>query len=440
MMTDIEIAQSTPLCPIAEIAEKAGIPAEAAEPYGSNKAKITEDFLRQQEGRPRGKLILVTAVNPTPAGEGKTTTSIGLAQALCRMGEKAIVTLREPSLGPVFGLKGGAAGGGYSQVLPMEEINLHFTGDIHAVTAANNLLSALIDNHIHQGNALNIDPERVVFRRCMDMNDRSLRKIEIGLGGKANGTPRMDGFQISVASEVMAILCLAKDLRDLRERLGRILIGYDTAGKAVFARDLQAEGAMAALLREALRPNLVQTLEHTPCLMHGGPFANIAHGCNSVRATRLALTLADYTVTEAGFGSDLGAEKFFDIKCPAAGLEPSAAVPNTQTPLSFSSAMAVLILVTRATFMYSTAPAEALATEAVRPTLRRLGMMTPCAPAHSAVRMMAPRLCGSLISSHTTSRGASPRSRAAERMSSTLAYSRTAARAMTPWCAFVALM
>ena len=326
MMTDIEIAQSTPLCPIAEIAEKAGIPAEAAEPYGSNKAKITEDFLRQQEGRPRGKLILVTAVNPTPAGEGKTTTSIGLAQALCRLGEKAIVTLREPSLGPVFGLKGGAAGGGYSQVLPMEEINLHFTGDIHAVTAANNLLSALIDNHIHQGNALNIDPERVVFRRCMDMNDRSLRKIEIGLGGKANGTPRMDGFQISVASEVMAILCLAKDLRDLRERLGRILIGYDTAGKAVFARDLQAEGAMAALLREALRPNLVQTLEHTPCLMHGGPFANIAHGCNSVRATRLALTLADYTVTESGFGSDLGAEKFFDIKCPAAGLEPSAAM------------------------------------------------------------------------------------------------------------------
>ena len=326
MLTDIEIAQSTPLCPITEIAEKAGIPAEAAEPYGSNKAKITEDFLRQQEGRPRGKLILVTAVNPTPAGEGKTTTSIGLAQALCRLGEKAIVTLREPSLGPVFGLKGGAAGGGYSQVLPMEEINLHFTGDIHAVTAANNLLSALIDNHIHQGNALNIDPERVVFRRCMDMNDRSLRKIEIGLGGRANGTPRMDGFQISVASEVMAILCLAKDLRDLRERLGRILIGYDTAGKAVFARDLQAEGAMAALLREALRPNLVQTMEHTPCLMHGGPFANIAHGCNSVRATRLALTLADYTVTEAGFGSDLGAEKFFDIKCPAAGLEPSAAV------------------------------------------------------------------------------------------------------------------
>ena len=326
MMTDIEIAQSIPLCPIAEIAAKAGIPADAAEPYGSNKAKITEDFLRQQEGQPQGKLILVTAVNPTPAGEGKTTTSIGLAQALCRLGKRAIVTLREPSLGPVFGLKGGAAGGGYSQVLPMEDINLHFTGDIHAVTAANNLLSALIDNHIHQGNVLDIDPERVVFRRCMDMNDRALRKIEIGLGGKANGTPRFDGFQISVASEVMAILCLARDLRDLRERLGRILIGYNTAGKPIFARDLQAEGAMAALLREALRPNLVQTLEHTPCLMHGGPFANIAHGCNSVRATRLALTLADYTVTEAGFGSDLGAEKFFDIKCPAAGLTPSAAV------------------------------------------------------------------------------------------------------------------
>ena len=326
MMTDIEIAQSTPLCPIAEIAAKAGIPADAAEPYGSNKAKITEDFLRQQEGQPQGKLILVTAVNPTPAGEGKTTTSIGLAQALCRLGKRAIVTLREPSLGPVFGLKGGAAGGGYSQVLPMEEINLHCTGDIHAVTAANNLLSALIDNHIHQGNVLDIDPERVVFRRCMDMNDRALRRIEIGLGGKANGTPRFDGFQISVASEVMAILCLARDLRDLRERLGRILIGYNTAGKPIFARDLQAEGAMAALLREALRPNLVQTLEHTPCLMHGGPFANIAHGCNSVRATRLALTLADYTVTEAGFGSDLGAEKFFDIKCPAAGLTPSAAV------------------------------------------------------------------------------------------------------------------
>ena len=326
MMTDIEIAQSTPLCPIAEIAAKAGIPATAAEPYGSNKAKITEDFLRQREGKPQGKLILVTAVNPTPAGEGKTTTSIGLAQALCRLGKNAIVTLREPSLGPVFGLKGGAAGGGYSQVLPMEEINLHFTGDIHAVTAANNLLSALIDNHIHQGNALRLDPERIVFRRCMDMNDRSLRKIEIGLGGKANGTPRFDGFQISVASEVMAILCLAKDLKDLRERLGRILVGYTVEGKPVFAHDLQAEGAMAALLREALRPNLVQTLEHTPCLMHGGPFANIAHGCNSVVATKTAMALSDYTVTEAGFGADLGAEKFLDIKCRMNGLWPNVIV------------------------------------------------------------------------------------------------------------------
>ena len=326
MMTDIEIAQSTPLCPIAEIAAKAGIPATAAEPYGSNKAKITEDFLRQREGKPQGKLILVTAVNPTPAGEGKTTTSIGLAQALCRLGKNAIVTLREPSLGPVFGLKGGAAGGGYSQVLPMEEINLHFTGDIHAVTAANNLLSALIDNHIHQGNALRLDPERIVFRRCMDMNDRSLRKIEIGLGGKANGTPRFDGFQISVASEVMAILCLAKDLKDLRERLGRILVGYTVEGKPVFAHDLQAEGAMAALLREALRPNLVQTLEHTPCLMHGGPFANIAHGCNSIMATRMAMRFGDVAITEAGFGADLGAEKFLDIKCRMTGVRPSAVV------------------------------------------------------------------------------------------------------------------
>ena len=326
MMTDIEIAQSTPLCPIAEIAAKAGIPATAAEPYGSNKAKITEGFLRQREGKPQGKLILVTAVNPTPAGEGKTTTSIGLAQALCRLGKNAIVTLREPSLGPVFGLKGGAAGGGYSQVLPMEEINLHFTGDIHAVTAANNLLSALIDNHIHQGNALRLDPERIVFRRCMDMNDRSLRKIEIGLGGKANGTPRFDGFQISVASEVMAILCLAKDLKDLRERLGRILVGYTVEGKPVFAHDLQAEGAMAALLKDALDPNLVQTLENNPAIIHGGPFANIAHGCNSVLATKLSLSLADYTITEAGFGADLGAEKFLDIKCRYAGIAPSACV------------------------------------------------------------------------------------------------------------------
>ena len=326
MMTDIEIAQAAVPQPISEIAAAAGIPAAAVEPYGSSKAKLSEQFLLEQRDKPQGKLILVTAVNPTPAGEGKTTTAIGLGQALSLLGKRTMIALREPSLGPVFGLKGGATGGGYAQVLPMEEINLHFTGDIHAVTAANNLLSALIDNHIHQGNALGLDPERIVFRRCMDMNDRALRQIEIGLGGKANGVPRRDGFQISVASEVMAILCLARDLADLRERLGRILVGYTAAGAPVFARDLRAEGAMAALLRDALRPNLVQTLEHTPCLMHGGPFANIAHGCNSVRATRLALTLAEYTVTEAGFGSDLGAEKFFDIKCPAAGLTPSAAV------------------------------------------------------------------------------------------------------------------
>ena len=326
MMTDIEIAQAAVPQPISEIAAAAGIPAAAVEPYGSSKAKLSEQFLLEQRDKPQGKLILVTAVNPTPAGEGKTTTAIGLGQALSLLGKRTMIALREPSLGPVFGLKGGATGGGYAQVLPMEEINLHFTGDIHAVTAANNLLSALIDNHIHQGNALGLDPERIVFRRCMDMNDRALRQIEIGLGGKANGVPRRDGFQISVASEVMAILCLARDLADLRERLGRILVGYTAAGAPVFARDLRAEGAMAALLRDALRPNLVQTLEHTPCLMHGGPFANIAHGCNSVRATRLALTLAEYTVTEAGFGSDLGAENFFDIKCPAAGLTPSAAV------------------------------------------------------------------------------------------------------------------
>lgn len=326
MMTDIEIAQAAVPQPISEIAAAAGIPAAAVEPYGSSKAKLSEQFLLEQQDKPQGKLILVTAVNPTPAGEGKTTTAIGLGQALSLLGKRTMIALREPSLGPVFGLKGGATGGGYAQVLPMEEINLHFTGDIHAVTAANNLLSALIDNHIHQGNALALDPERIVFRRCMDMNDRALRQIEIGLGGKTNGVPRRDGFQISVASEVMAILCLARDLADLRERLGRILVGYTAAGSPVFARDLRAEGAMAALLRDALRPNLVQTLEHTPCLMHGGPFANIAHGCNSVRATRLALTLAEYTVTEAGFGSDLGAEKFFDIKCPAAGLTPSAAV------------------------------------------------------------------------------------------------------------------
>lgn len=326
MLSDIEIAQSVPMKPITEIAASLGIPEEAVEPYGRYKAKLSEEFLRSAAARPLGKLILVTAINPTPAGEGKTTTTIGLGQAMARLGKKAVIALREPSLGPVFGLKGGATGGGYAQVVPMEEINLHFTGDIHAVTAANNLLSALIDNHLHQGNELGLDPERITFRRCMDMNDRALRHILVGQGKKADGVPRADGFQISVASEVMAILCLAADISDLQKRLGDILIGYTTAGEPVYARELHAEGAMAALLADALRPNLVQTLEHTPCLMHGGPFANIAHGCNSVRATKLALQLGDYAITEAGFGSDLGAEKFMDIKCPAAGLAPAAVV------------------------------------------------------------------------------------------------------------------
>lgn len=326
MQSDIEIAQAAKLRPVTEIAEALGIPENAVEPYGRYKAKISEEFIRAQEKKPLGRLILVTAINPTPAGEGKTTTTVGLGEAMAQLGKKAVIALREPSLGPVFGLKGGAAGGGYAQVVPMEEINLHFTGDLHAVTSANNLLCALIDNHIHQGNELHIDSERILFRRCMDMNDRVLREIEIGLGSKANGTPRHDGFQITVASEVMAILCLARDLADLRQRLGGILVAYDEEGKPLFARDLHAEGAMCALLRDALKPNLVQTLEGTACLMHGGPFANIAHGCNSVRATRLAMSLADYTITEAGFGSDLGAEKFFDIKCPAAGIAPDAVV------------------------------------------------------------------------------------------------------------------
>ena len=326
MMTDIEIAQSTPLCPIAEIAAKAGIPATAAEPYGSNKAKITEDFLRQREGKPQGKLILVTAVNPTPAGEGKTTTSIGLAQALCRLGKNAIVTLREPSLGPVFGLKGGAAGGGYSQVLPMEEINLHFTGDFHAIGAANNLLAAMLDNHIQQGNALNIDPRRIVWKRAVDMNDRQLRHIIDGLGGKASGVPREDGFEITVASEIMAVLCLSSDLADLKARLAKMVVAYTYDDQPVTAHDLKAEGAMAALLKDAIKPNLVQTLEGTPAFIHGGPFANIAHGCNSLQATETAMRLSDYTVTEAGFAADLGAEKFLDIKCRAAGFHPNAVV------------------------------------------------------------------------------------------------------------------
>ena len=326
MLSDIEIAQSAKMLPITEIAEKLDILPEELELYGRYKAKLSEDIFARLQDKPDGKLVLVTAINPTPAGEGKTTTSVGLGQAMARIGEKAVIALREPSLGPVFGIKGGAAGGGYSQVIPMEDINLHFTGDMHAITAANNLLCAMIDNHLQQGNLLGIDQRRILFKRCLDMNDRALRFVNVGLGGKINGVPREDGFQITVASEVMAILCLAADLDDLKERLGSILIAYTYDSKPVYARDLKVHGAMAALLKDALKPNLVQTLENTPALMHGGPFANIAHGCNSVRATKLALKMADYCITEAGFGSDLGAEKFLDIKCRYAGLAPSAIV------------------------------------------------------------------------------------------------------------------
>lgn len=326
MLTDIEIAQQATLRPIAQIAGQLGIREEELEPYGRYKAKLNESLFQRLQDQPDGKLILVTAINPTPAGEGKTTTTAGLGQAMAKIGKKAVIALREPSLGPVFGVKGGAAGGGYAQVLPMEDINLHFTGDMHAITAANNLLCAMLDNHIHQGNELGIDQRRIVIKRCMDMNDRELRNIVAGLGGKINGVPREDGFIITVASEVMAILCLAKDLSDLKKRLGDILVAYTFDNQPVFARDLKADGAMTALLKDAVLPNLVQTLEGTPAIMHGGPFANIAHGCNSVRATRLALKLADYCITEAGFGSDLGAEKFFDIKCRLAGLKPSAVV------------------------------------------------------------------------------------------------------------------
>ena len=323
-LTDIEIAQRCNLKPIGEVAEAAGIPAEALEPYGRYKAKVDTHFLDGE--KKNGKLILVTAINPTPAGEGKTTTTIGLTDALRQLGKNAIAALREPSLGPVFGLKGGAAGGGYAQVVPMEDINLHFTGDFHAIGAANNLLAAMLDNHIQQGNTLGIDVKRIVWRRCVDMNDRQLRNIVDGLGGRANGVPREDGFDITVASEIMAILCLATDIVDLKARLGRIVVGYTYDGNPVTAADLKAQGAMTALLKDALKPNLVQTLEGTPALVHGGPFANIAHGCNSVMATKLALRLADYTVTEAGFGADLGAEKFLDIKCRLADLHPSAVV------------------------------------------------------------------------------------------------------------------
>ncbi len=326
MKSDIEIAQSAEMLPISEIANRLGVQPEELEPYGRYKAKLSEEIFSRLSGRPDGKLVLVTAINPTPAGEGKTTTTVGLGQAMEKIGKKAIIALREPSLGPVFGIKGGAAGGGYAQVVPMEDINLHFTGDMHAITAANNLLCALIDNHLQQGNELGIDPRRILFKRCLDMNDRALRNVIVGLGGKVNGVPREDGFLITVASEVMAILCLASDLEDLKKRLGEILVAYTYGNQPVYARDLHASGAMTALLKDALKPNLVQTLENTPAMHQGGPFANIAHGCNSVRATRLALKLADYTITEAGFGSDLGAEKFFDIKCRYAGLAPSAVV------------------------------------------------------------------------------------------------------------------
>ena len=327
--TDIQIAQECQMAPITEIAAKAGIDDKYLEQYGKYKAKIDYNLLKETD-KQDGKLILVTAINPTPAGEGKTTTTIGLADGMQALGKKVMVALREPSLGPVFGVKGGAAGGGYAQVVPMEDINLHFTGDFHAIGAANNLLAAMIDNHIYQGNELNIDPRKITWRRCVDMNDRQLRNIVNGLGGKANGSPREDGYDITVASEIMAVLCLAKDITDLKERLGRIIIGYTygkvSEQKAVTAADLQAHGAMAALLKDALKPNLVQTLEKVPAIVHGGPFANIAHGCNSVTATRMAMKLADYTITEAGFGADLGAEKFLDIKCRMAGIKPNAVV------------------------------------------------------------------------------------------------------------------
>ena len=326
MKTDIEIAQEAQMLPITEVVKEIGLTADDLELYGKYKAKISNEYLKKIEGNKKGKLILVTAINPTPAGEGKTTTSVGLGQAFGKLGKKAIIALREPSLGPCFGIKGGAAGGGYAQVVPMEDLNLHFTGDFHAITSANNLLAALLDNHIQQGNALRIDTRQIVWKRCLDMNDRVLRNVVVGLGNKTDGFVREDHFVITVASEIMAILCLATDLEDLKDRLGKIIVAYDLDGKPVTAKDLQAVGAMAALLKDAILPNVIQTLEHTPALVHGGPFANIAHGCNSVRATTAALSMADYVVTEAGFGADLGAEKFFDIKCRQAGLSPDAVV------------------------------------------------------------------------------------------------------------------
>ena len=326
MKTDIEIAHEAKMLPISDIAKRLGIEDEELELYGRYKAKINDSFLKRTENRKNGKLILVTAINPTPAGEGKTTTTVGLGMAMNKIGKNAIIALREPSLGPVFGVKGGAAGGGYAQVVPMEDINLHFTGDFHAITAANNLLSAMIDNHLQQGNELGIDPRRILFARVTDTNDRALRNVIVGLGSKVDGIPRQDKFMITVASEIMAVLCLAESISDLKERLGNILVAYTYSGAPVYCRELRANGAMAALLKDAIKPNLVQTLENTPALIHGGPFANIAHGCNSVRATKLAMKLCDYTITEAGFGADLGAEKFLDIKCRKAGLTPDAVV------------------------------------------------------------------------------------------------------------------
>lgn len=326
MLSDIEIAQKAHMLPITEVAKKLGIGEEDIELYGRYKAKLSMNLIKRVQDKPDGKLILVTAITPTPAGEGKSTTTVGLAQGLAKIGQKVIVALREPSLGPCMGIKGGAAGGGYSQVVPMEDINLHFTGDFHAITSAHMLLAAMLDNHIQQGNALDIDPRRIVWKRVVDMNDRELRNIVVGLGGKAHGVPRQDGFDITVASEVMAILCLATGLHDLKERLSKIIVAYDYSGNPITAGMLKAQGAMAALLKDAVKPNLVQTLENVPAIIHGGPFANIAHGCNSVMATKTALKLADYTITEAGFGADLGAEKFFDIKCHYAGLKPDAVV------------------------------------------------------------------------------------------------------------------
>jgi len=326
MKSDIEIAQSASMEKIINIAEKIGLTEDDIDLYGKYKCKINLEVLEKKKDRPDGKLILVTAINPTPAGEGKSTVTVGLGQAMCRLGKNAIIALREPSLGPVFGVKGGAAGGGYSQVVPMEDINLHFTGDFHAITSANNLLCAAIDNHIHQGNALDIDVRRITFKRVMDMNDRALRQTVVGLGGRINGFPREDGFMITVASEIMAILCLAKDLMDLKERFANIIVAYNTKGEPIYCRDLKVEGAMALLMKDAIKPNLVQTLEHTPAIIHGGPFANIAHGCNSIIATKMALKLGDYVVTEAGFGADLGAEKFLDIKCRFGGLVPNCVV------------------------------------------------------------------------------------------------------------------